>query len=188
MMKIDYTEYVVILVNGDISISKDINYKAVKINKRNLLFVPYPELRNVLENLHTKYRIITLSWSIMYPVIIKLLDEDWDFKFQNDEDVEELENINEKFNTPMERLNKVKEYFESKYTWPNGIPDPILHTRLIMAPPESTTDFIFYYGETVNLQNNSQEDIEHLFKFIIDEYEKVEYNSFEKGKSTGETI
>ncbi len=172
-MKIDYIEYVIIHIKGKILNNQKFNYKSILINETNLLFIPYDELKNVQE----KYKIISISWQIMYPVLLRLLEEDWDYVFENDEDSHQLEVINEEFNDPVERLTKIREYFEEKYKWPDRIADPILHTRLIITPPNSSTHFVFYYGETVNLQNNSEENICHLFELILEEYKKLEPKS-----------
>lgn len=175
MIKINHAKYVLIQVDDKIKNNFENIYKSVKINKTYLLFVPYDKSNNLFKNLYGKYRIVTVSWSIMCPVLIKLSDEDWYFKFENDEDWEKLEKINEESNKPKERLKKVREYFENKYYWAKGIPDPVLHTRLIITPQQGNTDFVFYYGETVELQNTGQKDIESLFKLIMEQYEKVEY-------------
>ena len=167
-MKIDYIEYVIIHIKGKILNNQKFNYKSILINETNLLFIPYDELKNVQE----KYKIISISWQIMYPVLLRLLEEDWDYVFENDEDSHQLEVINEEFNDPVERLTKIREYFEEKYKWPDRIADPILHARLIITPKDSNTDFIFYYGEMVELQSNRKEDIECLFTLIMEQYNK----------------
>lgn len=173
-MRIDHTRYIVIWVPRETKGDPRNAFRYIEIGKTWLLFVPLDPEKYVLENFELYYRIITVSWSIMYPVLNTLSDEDWDFKFENDEDLEELESINEEGNSQKERLEKVREYFESKYDWPNGIPDPVLHTRMIIEPKDSNTSFVFYYGETVELQDNNQEDIKHLFELIMKEYkEKV---------------
>lgn len=177
MIKIDHTRYIVIRVPGEIKGRLKDASRSIEIDKTRLLFVPLDRVKDVLENFEGNYRIITVSWSIMYPVLNKLSDEDWDFKFENDKDWVDLESINEKGNSQKERLEKVREYFESKYDWPDGIPDPVLHTRLIIEPRDSNTSFVFYYGETVELQNNNEEDIKHLFGLIMKEYERTEYSS-----------
>ena len=172
---IDHTQYIVISVRGDISNDEKEKYKPIKINETKLLFIPYDEIEKMEKNFHVPHKIIEVSWSIMYPVLKTVLNEDWDFKFENDEDYDTLEEIKEEYNEPEERLDKIEEFFKQKYQWPNGIPDPIMHTRLIITPKDSNTDFIFYYGETVELQNNRKEDIEHLFRLIMEQYNKLGY-------------
>ena len=85
--------------------------------------------------------------------------------YENDENSEELEYIQEEYDEPEERLDKIEQFFKSYL-----LPDPILHTRLIITPKDSQTDFIFYYGKTVELQNNSTEDKYHLFRLIMERY------------------
>lgn len=172
---IDHTQYIVISVRGVISKDEKEKYKPIKINETKLLFIPYNELERVEKNFHGSHKIITVSWSIMYPVLKTLLNEDWYFKFENDEDSRALEDISEEYNEPEERLDKIEEFFKGKYQWPNGIPDPIMHTRLIITPNYSNTDFLFYYGETVELQNNRTEDRERLFRLIMEQYNKLGY-------------
>jgi hypothetical protein len=174
---IDHTQYIVISVRGDISNDEKKKYKPIKINETKLLFIPCNELGNLVKDFQGKYEMITFSWSIMYPVLKTVLNEDWDFKFENDEDYDILEGIKEEYNEPEERLDKIEEFFKQKYQWPDGVPDPILHTRVIIIPKDSSTDFIFYYGETVELQNNSQNDVCYLFSLIWEERKNTRINS-----------
>ncbi len=174
---IDHTLYVVVYIGDDSSNCKDEEYKSIKINKATLLFIPLDEIEKFEKEFQEKHKIITISWSIMRPVLETLLNEDWDSKFENDENSKTLEDIDEKSNEPEERLDKIEEFFKQKYQWPNGIPDPIMHTRLIITPRDSNTDFIFYFGEMVELQNNRKDDIEHLFALIMEQYKKLGYGS-----------
>jgi hypothetical protein len=166
------TEYVITRVDGNIDEKQENKYKTIEVNHGKLLFIPYNEYRNSNGSYKNRGVIITMSWSIMLPVLNNLLEEDWELKFENDEDRNELNEIDEDSYDPRERLEKVEGYFKTKYKWPNGIPDPILHTRLIITPTNGRTHIIFYYGETVSLGNNTEEDITHLFKLIMDEYDK----------------
>lgn len=174
---IDHTQYVVIHVEDNISNGEKEKYKSIKIDETTLLFIPSNDLGNLVKGLRGRFEIITVSWSIMYPVLKKLLGKDWDIEFENDEDFEELKEIAEGSNDPNEVLIEIEKYFKNKYYWPEGIPDPILHTRLIITPRDSSTDFIFYYGETVELQNNSTSDIYCLFKLLWEEYKNESLNA-----------
>lgn len=174
---IDHTQYVVIRIEGNISDSEKEKYKFINFDETTLLFIPCSELGKLVKDFKGKYEMITFSWSIMHPVLKKLIVEDWDIVFENDEDFEKLEEIAEEFYDFDERLREIEKYFEVKYYWPDGIPDPILHTRLIITPKDSRTDFIFYYGETVELQNNSTNDFCYLFKLIWEERKNTRINS-----------
>ena len=103
----------------------------------------------------------------MYSVLRKIIDEDWSFDFENDSDWDQLQDIAENTYDQLDTLLKIAEYF--KYTYKDGDtnPDPILLSRLIITPRDSDYSFIFYYGETMNLENNSDNDIKHLFETII---------------------
>lgn len=155
MNNIDYTGYDMILADGAFSMM------GIKINEKTLLLRPQKFADYICEALDGE--MITLSISVMKPVLLKLSDEDWDFKFENDADRHELEEIGE-YNTPEERLDKVIEYFNLKYN-----ADPISKTRLILSPPDSYSNFVIYYGKTINPQNNSIKDIRYLFTLILNQ-------------------
>ena len=158
---IDHTQYAMVAVynNSYPDVIEKIDDKTLE--KYFVRFVPANEMDNNISFVPW----FEVSWSIMYPVLKALIKEDWYFKFENDENSEELEYIQEEYDEPEERLNKIEEFFKSYL-----LPDPILHTRLIITPKDSQTDFIFYYGKTVELQNNSTEDKYHLFRLIMERY------------------
>ena len=163
---IDHTQYAMIEV--DKAFYPYVN----KVDDKTLVnhfmkFVPVNVVRRVVKLDPFIHRnSIRVSWSVIYPVLKTLLKEDWYFKFENDEDSEALEYIQEEYDEPEERLNKIEEFFKHTYL----LSDPMFHTRLIITPKDSQTDFIFYYGEAVELQNNSVEDKYHLFRLIIERY------------------
>lgn len=169
---IDHALYVVVYIEDDSSNCKDEEYKSIKINKATLLFIPLDEIEKFEKEFQEKHKIITISWSIMHPVLETLLNEDWDSKFENDEDSNALEDIDEEANEPKVMLNEIEEFFKQKYQQLKGNPDPIMHTYLIITPRGSNSDFVFYFGETVELQNNQKDDIEHLFALIMEQYNK----------------
>ena len=168
---IDHTQYAMIEVDEAFY-----PYVSDKVDDKTLVnsfmkFVPVNVVGRVVRlDPFTHRNSIRVSWSVIYPVLKTLLKEDWYFKFENDEDSEALEYIQEEYDEIEERLNKIEQVFKHIYL----LPDPILHTRLIITPKNSQSDFIFYYGETVELQNNSVEDKYHLFRLIIERYYNVE--------------
>ena len=169
---IDHTQYAMIEV--DKAFYPYVN----KVDDKTLVnhfmkFVPVNVVRRVVKLDPFIHRnSIRVSWSVICPVLKTLLKEDWYFKFENDEDSEALEYIQEEYDEIEERLNKIEQVFKHIYMY--LLPDPMFHTRLIITPKDSQTDFIFYYGETVELQNNSVEDKYHLFRLIIERYYNVE--------------
>jgi hypothetical protein len=166
MIKMDYTQYTMIYGINEGEIKDKENYKSIQIDGITLLLVPFDELKKI----ESKYKILTLSWKIMKPVLLDLLNYDWDFKFENDTDESELENIYENVNDPENRLNEIESYFKNNYKWPEKIADPILHTRLLITPPSGHNPIVFYYGETVNLLDNNDKDVKFLFDLIVRQY------------------
>ncbi len=169
MIKMDYIQYAMIygINDGEIKDIKD--YKSIQIDDITLLLVPFDELKK-LDKIGSKYKILILSWKIMKPVLLDLLNYDWDFKFENDTDELELEDIYENANDPENRLYGIESYFKNNYKWPEKIADPILHTRLLITPPSGHNPIVFYYGETVNLLDNNDKDIKFLFDLIYRQY------------------
>jgi hypothetical protein len=179
---IDHTLYVVVYIEDDSSNCKDEEYKSIKVDKATLLFIPLDEIEEFEKEFQGKHKIITISWSIMRPVLETLLNEDWDSKFENDEDSNALEDIDEEANEPEVRLDEIEEFFKRKYQQLKGNPDPIIHTYLIVTPIGSDSDFVFYFGEKVELQNNRKDDIEHLFALIMEQYKKQKSGEHEQSK------
>ena len=169
MIMIDYTQYVIVFRVGKKQMPGNINYKSIKIDDTPIFFVPPDEVKK----LDRSYKMLKFSWKIMKPIMKELLDKDWDFKFENDADFNELERINGEFDTPEKRLEQVEKYFEENYKWPE-IADPILHTRLIITPPISSSHIVIYYGETVDMQDTSETNIVHFLGLIWKEYKKSE--------------
>lgn len=161
-MEIDYTNYVVLKLERD-EVPEDLEeYRNIGVEGRILVFVPYDD--PILE----KYKkdAIKFRWAFMFDVLETLIDKDWDVSFENDADREALEGIEEEYNDAVDRLYALKKYVDLVYK--ENDPDPILHTRLIITPKDSGTDFIFYYGDTVCLENNSCDDILYLFQVIVE--------------------
>lgn len=167
-MEIDYTEYAVLLFEKDVPEGLK-RYRSVKIEGNTLIFVPHDKSDAEIY----KHKRMKFKWSFMHPVLRKIIDEDWEIKFENDSDWDQLQEIEENLYTQLDRLLKIAEYF--KYTYKDGDtnPDPILLSRLIITPRDSDYSFIFYYGETMNLENNSDEHIKHLFDIIIQQMDNI---------------
>lgn len=166
-LKLDHAQYVVIY--SSIEESRElIDYKSIKIGGNNITFVPLYDFKNLIG----KYNILLFSWKIVKAALIKLIDDEWTYKIENDRDELEMEEIGETENNPIKRLDKIENYFQAHYKWPDDIPDPILHSRLLITPPMSNFAIIIYYGGTIEFQNNKLEDIKYLFKIIWEEYSK----------------
>ncbi len=161
-MDIDYTEYGVMLFGKDVPEGLK-KYRNIEIEGKTLIFIPQTELdAETYEDKRIKF-----TWSFMLPTLQRLINEHWEFDFENDSDWDELQEISENANSQSDVLFKIKEYFNNTYRDNNDNPDPILLSRLIITPRNSDYSFIFYYGETVSLENNSTDDIKHLFEIII---------------------
>ena len=167
-MEIDYTEYAVLLFEKDVPEGLK-GYRSVEIEGNTLIFVPHNESDAEIY----KHKRMKFKWSFMYPALRKIIDEDWEIKFENDSDWDQLQEIEENTDTQLDRLLKIAEYFKYTYKDSDTNPDPILLSRLIITPRDSDYSFVFYYGETINLENNSDDDIKHLFEIIIMEMNSI---------------
>lgn len=169
-MKIDYTQYIVLVKPN--SLVKKENYKLIPLREVTLLFIPESEFKS----LDIDDKPLTFNWQVMKPVLTKLLDEDWDYTIENDADEDELNRINQEVDDPFKRLDVIKGYFDQKYRWPDGIPDPMLHTKLLITPPEGDYPVVIYYGEMVSFQNNADANLMRLFETIWNEFIKLKIN------------
>lgn len=167
MSKMDHTQYIVVYCNNQIKENK--NFKTISFAGSNILFVPSEYFRDI----DNKCKRMLFSWDFLQPVLMKLLDEGWEYKFQNDQNRHELEKIEEETEDPKKKLDRIRDYFDKEYTWPNNISDPVIHTRVLITPPNGRNPIIIYYGQKLSFQDNNDEDIKRLFELILPEYVKV---------------
>ena len=125
------------------------------------------------KKLDQKCHRMKFSWRVLKPVLIKLLKKGWGYKFENDGDRQQLQEIEEDAIDPIEKLDAIKTYFDDKYQWPYDISDPVLHTRIIITPSDSRTPINIYYGQTMSFQNNNVEDIKMLLASMWLEYSSI---------------
>lgn len=166
MHKLEFERYIVASKNK--KDEDENNYKSMEIDSVTLYFISLSEFKTSGD----KYRPILLNWQIIRPVLEKLINDDWEYKFENDGDEQQLEQIEEESIESIQKLDEIMHYFSKKYSWPYAIPDPILHSRLLITSPKGVYPIVIYYGETIGFRNNMDEDIKHLFTLIWNEYKK----------------
>lgn len=167
MSTLDYTQYIVLYCNKQIN--ENIKFKSISICDFNLVFIPMEHYKDI----HYKCNRMLFSWDILKPVLLKLLDRGWEYKFQNDANRHELEKIEEEAEDPKKKLDMIKEYFDNIYKWPYNISDPVIHSRVLITPPNSRNPLLIYYGQKMSFLDNDDEDIKMFFKLIWPEYVKI---------------
>ena len=171
MEKIDYTEY--IMVYSDNTYTQFIFHKfftsyimdiPFKNKITSISFIPKKDYPYIFKDFKNNFYTINVNWTIMESVLKKLIDKAWSYKFVNDANWDDLEEI-EEINDPIDRLNAVKNYF--------GDEDPIIHTRLLIDPcKDNNFPIVIYYGKTISFQNNGY-NIKTLIDMIWKEYLKT---------------
>ena len=171
MKEVDYTEYVMVYTKSLYTkFVVESHFKTLPLdNDLIIAFIPkkmYPCFRAECDaNCHQ----IKVNWLIMKPILRRLINEDeWMCKFENDANWDDLEEIEEEVNDPIDRLDATKRYF--------GNEDPIIHTRLLIEHwKDNHFPIVIYYGETISFQDNTDENISKVIHEILKEYKNYDY-------------
>ena len=171
MKKINYTEYTMIYTKSRYTkFVLESHFKTFLLDKDFMIaFIPKKSYLNFVKECEENCYQLKVDWLIMKPVLKRLIVRDeWVFKFENDVNWDDLEEIEEEVNNPIDRLDATKKYF--------GNEDPIIHTRLLIDPYQDN-DFpiIIYYGEMISFQDNKDENIMKLINEIWTEYKNYSY-------------
>ena len=171
MKEVDYTEYVMVYTkNRYTKFVVERHFKTLPLdNDLIIAFIPkkmYPYFRTECD---TNCYQLKVDWSIMKSILKRLIiGDEWIFKFENDINWNDLEEIEEEVNDPIDRLDATKRYF--------GNEDPIIHTRLLIDPwKDNNFPIVIYYGETISFQDNTDENISKVINEIWTEYKNYSY-------------
>ena len=171
MKEVDYTEYA--MVSAKKYYAKrmlECNCKTFLMNNNFvILFVPKEIYESDAIKRDKGFHQLKVNWLIMKPILRRLINEDeWMCKFENDANWDDLEEIEEEVNDPIDRLDATKRYF--------GNEDPIIHTRLLIDPwKDNNFPIVIYYGETISFQDNTDENISKVIHEIWKEYKNYDY-------------
>ena len=129
MEKIDYTEYIMVYTkNRYTKFVLESHFKTFLLDKGFMIaFIPEKMYSIFSKECNENCYQLKVDWLIMKPILKRLINEDeWMCKFENDINWDDLEEIEEEVNDPIDRLDATKKYF--------GNEDPIIHTRLLIDP------------------------------------------------------